>query len=433
MHDGTTQTDVTPAGWQADDLETTVWSSCVLNGIGYINASDRDPVFWAGDPLVVCQPLPDWPTDGRCVTLRAHKSFLFGIGFLSDGPQRVRWSDAAETGTVPQYWTPAADNFAGFIDLAPLSSPCIDGSTLRDSFVVFKQESMWSLDFVGGNTVFAARKMFAEHGVAGANAITRGIDDVLLFVGDDGDIYLTDGVRVSSVLDGRAQRTFYGDFSANQNRIFSAATLAREKTGFIIYPSANATAGDRALVLDFSSNDISFRQMPDVLCAAEGGALSPPGDENSWEFDTQAWEDDRTQWSQQSYTQTLDDLMVGGGGGFALVSDPTAQDFLSGPVVASLVKSGLGFGEPQARKMVTRIWPKVSGAAGDTIEFRVGGQENTGGPISLGPSVQYTIGQDGPIDTMVQGRFLSLNVSSNGGSLWRLGSIDVEYRVVGGW
>lgn len=433
-HDGTTEFDVTPAGWAQIHDDRTVWTACVLNGIGYINASDRDPVYWNGDPATLCQPLPDWPAGGRCLALRAHKSFLFAIGMISEGGQRVRWSDAAEVGTVPQFWTPAADNFAGFQDLSPLDSPCVDGLTLRDAFLVYKQESVWSFDFIGGLQVFSIRKVFAEVGMAATNCGTRGIDDVHLFVADEGDVMLTDGVTVRSVLDGRAQRGFYADFSANQTRVFSTITLAREKVAFVIYPSAGSTYGNTALIYDFTSSDIGFRDMPDVTCAAAGGVLTDISAVGlDWDSDGGSWDSDTSAWLGQTPTQSLDDVIIGSASGFAVVSDGETSDFLTGPVNASLSKSGLSMGDAQTRKLVARLWPKVTGRTGDTLQFRVGGQEITGGPITLSPPVTFTIGQDESIDTFVQGRFMSIEVTSSGGGVWRMGSLDIEYRGLGGW
>lgn len=430
-HDGTAEYDITPAaGWTG--AETAIFSSCVLNGIPYVNASDRDPVYWPLDVLAPCVALPDWPLNGRCVTLRAHKNFLFAVGFLSEGDQRVRWSDAAPAGEVPAWWTPAADNLAGFVDIAPLSAPCYDGMTLRDSFFVFKQESIWSIDFVGGNSVFQFRKVFAEHGLAAPNAVTRGIDDVLLFVGN-GSIYLTDGVKVIDVLDGKAQRMFYADYSANVNSVYSATTLERAKAGFIIYPKAGDVYGTRAFVYDFASGDIGFRDMPNVRCAGQGSNLLDVGTSNLWDGDPGEWQDDVTTWPQEVVAQSIDDVLIGGSFGFALISDGEANDFIDGPVSAIVERAGISFGDAQQRKMINRIWPKVIGRTGDTLTFRVGGQEITGGPVNLGPPVTFTIGQSDSIDTMVQGRFLSMEITSDGGAPWRMGSIDIEFRGVGGW
>lgn len=434
-HDGSIETDITPAaGWSGVETFPT-FTSCVLSGVAYLNASDRDPVYWDGNPSNLCQPLPDWPSAGRCLALRAHKNFLFAIGMLSEGGfsgQRIRWSDAAEAGAVPDTWTPGPDNFAGFLDLAPLSSPARDAVTIRDEFLIMKEESIWSLSLIGGNSVFQARKLFAEHGLHATNAVCRGPNDEILFVGEGGDVYLTDGVQVKSALDGRAQRTFYAGFSGAHPTTFSAVTLMREKLGMIIYPNVGTDA-DQALMFDFASGDIGFREMPDTFCAGEGQVLSDIGDANQWDADDNEWDTDTQRWNEIAANASADDVVIGGDFGFLQVSDDTANDFYMGPVAASVEKSGIAFGNPQGHKLINRVWPKLSGTVGDIVQIRIGSQDVTGGPVSLGPVVDYTIGVTTSVDTFTEGRFLSIEISSNGGSPWRLGSIDIEYREVGRW
>ena len=70
----------------------------------------------------------------------------------------------------------------------------------------------------------------------------------------------------------------------------------------------------------------------------------------------------------------------------------------------------------------------------DLTEHRVGGQELTGGSVDLSDAIPFEIGAELPVDVLVQGRFLTLIVESSGAAApWRMGSIDVEYRELGGW
>ncbi|QDY70133.1 hypothetical protein [Qingshengfaniella alkalisoli] len=429
VHDGTNEFDITPVSWGTPTANS-VWTSDVINGLAVINCSSMDPVYWDGMTGNPCEPLPDWPAGGRCLAMRAHKNFLFAIGMVSEGDQRVRWSDAAEAGIIPQEWTPSASNLAGFVDLAPLSSPCIDGKTLHDSMLIYKRASVWSLDFVGGNTVFTARKLFANVGILGANAVTSGPDDVHLFAGSSGDIYLTDGAQVRSVLDGRAQRTFYEDFSAAGDLVFSAVTLHREKMGFIIYPGAGDSMGTRAIAYDFASGDIGMRDMPGVTCAAEGQELQDVGALNEWDGDPGVWNDDDTGWNHVIAAETVDDCLIGGDFGFRVLE---GGDTGASTVAARLEKSGLSFGDAQRRKMIRAIWPKVRGREGDIVTFRVGGQERSGGAMRWADPVAFAIGSDDPVEVFVQGRYMVLEVTSDGGEPWRMGTIDVEYRGAGTW
>jgi len=432
-HDGTDEFDITPTGWTPSPSGPT-YTSCVLGGVAYINASDRDPVYWAGDTARPCDVLPDWPVGGRCISLRAHRNFLFAIGMISEGEERVRWSDAAEAGQIPDSWTPRPDNFAGFLDLAPLSSPCFDGVTLKDVFLIYKGEAIYSLSFNGDPaSVFTARKIFSELGVIAPNAVLTGPDDNHLFVGNDGDVYMTEGVFMKSVLDGRAQREFYRSLSSSGEAIFATAMLMREKLGLISYPISEEGTPGRLLAFDFSSGDIGFRDLPETYAMASGPALMPIGPGSEWDEDDEAWNDDTTAWNTRIELQTIEDVIIGSDLGTLTISSPTAKDFASGPVNAVLQKLGASFGDAEARKQIRRVWPKVTGRDGDVLTFRVGGQEEANGDVFWGPPVNLTIGGSNQIDCIVQGRFMALEVSSKGGGPWRLGTIDVEYRGVGKW
>lgn len=429
-HDGTDEFDITPADWSP--VTGGVYTSCVINGLAVINCSNADPVWWDGSTSTPCEPLPGWPGGGRTIAMRGHKNFLFAIGMVSEGAQRVRWSDAAEAGVIPQEWEPAADNLAGFVDIAPLSSPCVEGATLRDSLLIYKRESIWSFDFVGGNAVFNARKLFAEGGIADTNAITQGPNDEHLFVGSDGDIYVTDGAQVVSVLDGRAQRTFYNDFSGADGLTFSAVTLHREKLGFIIYPAAGETLGTQAIVYDFASGDIGVRAMPGVSCAAEGQELQAVGNRNTWDGDNGQWRNDTTAWNQFITAQSVEDCLIGGGFGF-MVLEAQDDDAVDADIAARLEKAGVSFGDAQRRKMIKAVWPKLAGREGDTVTFRVGGQETAQGATQWADPVDIAIGAVVPVECFVQGRYISLEVTSQGGDPWRMGSIDIEFRGEGQW
>lgn len=426
--DGDTTSNITPvSGWTGSVVGAT-WSADAINGLAVINCSARTPVWWDGNPAHKCVALPGWPAGGRCLALRGHKNFLFAIGFVSEAGCRVRWSSAAEAGVIPQEWTPSSENEAGFLDLAPVSADCLDGLTMRDDLLIYKRDSVWALTLVDGNDVFSARVLFAERGLAATNAVTRGPSDEHLFVGSDGDIHLTDGVSVQSVLDGRAQRAFYADFSQPSGGVYCATTLSREKLGIVGYPGAGSSVASQALLFDFSSGDIGFRDLPDTLCLVSGRMLTNPGSSNQWDGDGQAWSADQTAWNRLISSATVDDVLIGTAAGPMLLGGG------ANALPASLEKSGLAFGNPQARKLVARLWPKVTGRRGDVLSFRVGGQELTGGSVDLSDAIPFEIGAELPVDVLVQGRFLTVIVESSGAAApWRMGSIDVEFRELGGW
>ena len=438
-HDGTTETEITPdSGWTSAYAPNENWTSCSMGGIVYFNGSERDPVYWAGDTSKKAEVLPDWPSGGRVNALRAHKNFLFAIGAL-DGNfigQRLNWSDAAEPGTVPQHWSPAADNLAGFVDFTAEAAPLLGGETLRDNFLLYKSEGVYQATFVGGNDVFAFRKLFSEHGIAGVNAVTTGIDDVHVFAGDDGDMYMTDGVEVISILDQKAQRKYYSEFEANERRTFVSLTLAREKLALMCYQGFGAKEGtcNRAVIFNFIDRSISFRDVADVTCGSEGSQIFPTSSQGGdWDSDNDSWDSDDTIWNSFIEELSVDDAVVGALDGFHLLTNVSGADEAGKEITARVERYGLALGNAEIRQDIVRCWPKVVGAPGDVLHFQFGFQEIAGGPFSLTQVIDFTIGQQRHIDFMAQGRYFAVFVSSKGGSAWRLGSMDFEVRAAGEW
>ena len=411
--DGAVWWDVTPVGgWTTTDA---VYTTADFNGLVVINASTRAPVYWNGDPGVPCAELPGWDVNWQCMAMRSHKQFLIAIGMTDvGGMQRVRWSDAAEAGQVPAEWEPAADNLAGWVDLVPTSSPCIDGFTLRDSFYVFKGVTVHALDFVGGNAVFQARKVFENTGIAGANGWAIGQNDMAIYIGSDGDIYRTDGVDYASILDRKAQELFYSELDESLLTKLAGASLTRLNQSWLCYPEAGAENATKALIFDWSTGAFGWRQLPHVWCLAEGRVLEGAATAlNTWDSDEAEWNSDQTLWNFEIQTMTRDDLLGGTDGPKLLaMNDGTTWDDGSG-VEAFAQKLGLAFGNPQKQKLVSRVWPKLRGSDGDLVKLRIGGQETPDGAVQWTAEVDAPIGDGVRCDAFASGRYLALEFSSS--------------------
>jgi hypothetical protein len=425
IHDGSVIWDVTPAGWAAIPNGATV-TTTIINGLAVVNVSDRHPVWWPGTNTD-CLPLPGWPAGEFCHAMRAHKNFLFAIGMVATGGNEVRWSDAAGPGVVPQTWTAAADNLAGSVNLAPLQEACLDAMSLRDDFIIYKTQSIWRASLVGGTFVFGFSTLFEEHGLAVTGALCRGPDDQHLFVSPVGDIFLTDGVSVQSILEGRAQQTFQREYSSSA--VTFAVVLQRSKLAVI-------AVGQSAIIYDFPSGALGRRDIAQgTLCAAQGRRIDADAAlSNQWDPDNAAWDTDLTAWGEVALALSNDDVLVGGGAQVFCISDPTASSFASGPVQASLSKEGIRItNNSNARVMVSRLRPDVQGNEGTELTFRLSSQESANGPVTVGPDLAFIVGQTETLDSFLTGRFMGLEVLSDAGQPWVLGNIELTTREVGQW
>lgn len=309
---------------------------------------------------------------------------------------------------------------------------CLDAVGMRDDLLIYKRSSIWSCTFVGGNAVFAFRLLFAEAGLAATNAVCRSTDDRHLFVAAVGDVFITDGVRCQSVLEGSAQRTFQTTYNGATTPLIFASSVQRLKVGVVFYPEVGSPNVVTGLIYDFTSGAISFRDVPNPRCAAEGALLGGDIAENLWDNDPNPWDSDTTSWNTQIEDKTINDVMIGGAKGIFCVSQPFPGPFEDGPVKAMATKTGVRL-KGGKRSTMTAIWPQMEGNAGDTVFIRMLAQEVLDGPFAPSVAQPYVIGQKEPVSDFVSGRYIGIEVTSQAAGIWRLGSFEIDFAGNGKW
>ena len=60
------------------------------------------------------------------------------------------------------------------MDLAEGYDPIVDGLSLRDTFIIYKQASVWRMDYVGGTYVMRFSKVLGTSGAMNRNCVGRG-------------------------------------------------------------------------------------------------------------------------------------------------------------------------------------------------------------------------------------------------------------------
>ncbi|MGB0662076.1 MAG: hypothetical protein ACPGNV_18115 [Mangrovicoccus sp.] len=415
-HNGDHEFDISPADWTAPGASA-VWTATTLHGAPVINVSDRDPVYWAGDTLTACAALPDWPASGRCLAIRAHKTFLFAVGMISEGPGVVRISDSAEPGTMPAAWGPAAENLA---DVRDLGGVVLDASPLGDELLIYSETEIHGASFVGGTYIWSMRSVHTGAGLANTGALAVSSGGTHVFVASDGDILECAGQAPQSLIDGRALDDFRAT-RAGDALVFSAPQI---RSVVVAYDSGSG-ALDRSLVLEDRTGHIGYRA-GGFACVTVAEPLS--------QSSGGAWSDAVTSWAEA----------VGGWGGsfgprpgqVALVGSAAGVSVLEGgaddAVSATLSRSPVDL-TGGARAQVRALEPVVLGDAGTVLQFRVSTAEFQGGPVSLTRAVHFVIGRDRVVHVLTSGRYVGVEVSSNGAGHWRLSKIAIDWEGAGQW
>ena len=141
-----------------------LWSTCQIGAQVFMNHPEYYPLSWEdrdGADDQFAKPLPWKPgqtwedANKRCKVLRAHKNFLWALGIKEDGytfSDKVHWSHPAEPNGIPYTWEPPGpddlSSIAGYVTLGR-GGAVVGGESLRDSFVIYSDEAINVMDFVG--------------------------------------------------------------------------------------------------------------------------------------------------------------------------------------------------------------------------------------------------------------------------------------------
>lgn len=396
-------------------------SSALLNGLPvYSNGSD-EPVYWAGANLVT---LPGWTASENCNFLTVFKFHIFALDISGPGGvfgNLCKWSAAAEPGTVPNSWTPAATNQAGDVELSDSPGPLLCAYPLRDSLIIYKKSAMYLVQFVGGNQVFTFRKAQSASG-----ALTRrSVCDIngRHFVVSDGDIVVTDGTTRQSVGESRVKDTLFNTLDQDNFRnLFCTYNRGRDEV-LIGYPSAGNVFCNKALVYDVSTDSFGARDLTQVVHAPVG-FVNDAVQSNTWADRSDTWSAAADPWGSSTIAAARDSIVHMRQ---ATLRQQDTIDMVSES--ASLGKGGLHFDAPERVKFVKRAHIRTKENFGQLLA-RLGGSMTPNGPVTWSAEVVLNSPEQ-IVDAFAQGRYIHFEARTTGADVWKITGVDIEAELRG--
>lgn len=320
-------------------------------------------------------------------------------------PMLIRWSQQED----PFVWQPLATNQAGSARLSH-GSKIITAIQTRQEIVVFTDQSLYSLQYLGPPFVWGTQLLGDNISVMGPNAATLA-SGIVYWMGRD-KFYIYDG-RVQT-LNCDLRKYIFQDINAGQNEQICCGTNEGFNEVWWFYCSLNSTEINKYVVYNYV--------------------------ENVWYYGSMA----RTAWLDSG----LSDYPIAATYGYRLVQhEDGTDDNESGTPVAfeSFISSAeFDIGDGHNYAFVWRVLPDLTFAgssAGASPEMTMtlypmqNSGSGTGVPAAAAidklTGVQYLIteGFTGQIYTRLRGRQMILKVSSSTlGTAWQLGAPRIDIR-----
>lgn len=446
VNSGGTHTNRTRQSGMADDDYTgaaaNLWNGSILGGIPVLTNNVDPPQFWADVGTDELADLTNWPASTTCKIIRAFKQFLVAFNVTESStnyPHRVKWSHPAVPGAVPSSWDETdATVDAGEYDLSDAQAGAIvEARLLGDLMIIYKESSMWSMQYIGGRPIMRFTQIPGEIGALSQRCVGVIPKIGLHFVATGDDIVLHDGQRAQSLLDKRQRRWLRNAINndALATSFVTANTLAGEM--WFCFPEVGSDTPNMALVWNQIDNTIGFRELTDCVFIGQAVVSEAPAG-LTWDSDSEVWDADDEVWGQQTTQLGVPSVLQCDAANTQLLQLDVTEKLQGSDMECYIERTGLALigqdrhgnprSDPGRRKLCKRIWPKASGGP---FDIRIGSQETIGGTVTWEAPQSFDPSSQEYLDAESVGRLIAVRMESEADVSWALEGYDLEIEPLG--
>lgn len=448
VYDGASHADITRAvGGDYNAAQTRDWNGTILGGIPIFNNGTDVPQFRANMTAgTKFADLTNWPGTLRTKIIRAFGPYLMAFHLTESSvikPHTILWSHPADPGSLPSTWDSTDQTKdAGRKDLEDVNSGIImDALPLQSTMYVYKENATWRIVHIGGRFIFDFKTLFETSGILAPRCVKLVVDPrggARHCVVTQDDMIWHNGNRVVSILDKRQRTQLFAEMDTNnyKNSFLMANPLASEV--WLCYPTVGNTEPNKALIWNYSEGgEQGVISYADGITFRNGEVGNIEGDSNElWSDGTDEWDEDTGQWSEFSRRRVL--LAGTDATKFYILDRGATRDGVSftqtlqreGISVIGRKRNGQWIVDHRSRKMLQRLWPKITGSP---VNIRLGRQELVDGPIEWHDAVAFdpTLGRAADNEP-VSGAALGVEFSSSSKS-WRIDGYKMDVANLGNY
>lgn len=436
---GTTHADVTRSSGAYTTIASTTnnWQGDVLGGVLVCcNGIDAPQSFTQGASQFA--DLSNWPSTLKCKAIVPFRNHLVALNLTDSAsgsavakPFTIRWSDAIPVGTDnngSNTWvTSAAASEAAETSLMGTKGHILNAVQLGNLLMIYKEDSVYSLNYVGGAFTFNVREVFKDTGLFSRDAVVDLGDGKHVMVTTN-DVVVHNGNSITSVIDDQ-MKTFL--FSKIDSTYYYKTFLSHNKIKnevWICFPSTGASGGypDTALIWNYVENTWATRDLPSVNFISKG--LVNPSLTNTWAAATGTWEQNTLNWGQQAYNPSVDSLLMCGTSDNKFYLADSGVTFDGTNFTTTLERRGLHAGKTDSVKSISRVFPRIEGTG--TVDISIGAELAPGSGVTYNDPVSFTIGTDSKVDCRVRGKYMAIKIEGSAATQFRLSGYSIESEVV---
>lgn len=439
------ETDITRAvGGAYTGTDKDPWTGGMFQGNFVLNNGVDVPQFWnliAGAATLA--NLPNWPGTVRARVFRPFKEFLFALDVIKSGVRDrrlVKWSHPADPQDVPISWDEAdPTKDAGEVSLGEGEDGIVDATAVGDLLLIGTQTQTWAARFVGGQSIFAFRRVFGEVGLLTTNCVASFNNRVFQLSADD--ILVHDFQSVQSISPDRVKTTLFNYLTPSNFNLVRIVRKLSSKEVWICVPVGDSLR--LALVWNWEFNTWTWKDLASGTLAVANGLSTPVAATSvPWGSLATTWASTPNIWDEITLSQSQESLA-------AATKSPNSFYLQASVDVESTADSwverrSLPIKPAQGREpvldhasvaIIKGFWPKILADPGTSFEISIGTQLERDSPVVWGSPKIYTVGtKTNEVGFFASYRYLSLRIRCTTPSKsWRLVGYDLDIEHAGGF
>lgn len=432
--EGSVHTNVSSTAGIYDATEDDGWSGVDLNGVAVLNNKHDNPQSFNASSGKF-EDLPNWPAATQTDFIGTYKNFLIALGVYKTGAHfenMVKWSSQADPGGVPFTWDETdPTNSAGEVNLQGGGSiKC--GAKLKDSYIIYKDSSVTTMNYVGGDFIFSFRQLFDDIGIINKGCVQEFNGNH--FVVGRGDVYVHNGVQKKSVINGKMRNFLFTSIRSDAVDRTHVIADYNNTSMWICFCSTRTNVGDSnkgcdlALIWDWTTDLWALREIPYTRFGTFG--VVDPKVSDAWDDDTEVWSTDTQVWGEGSYNPSRTTVVFSSTQLDKVYSAGGTSLFDTTPFTSSMEKTDVSLGDDRSIKEIISITPHTSGCG--EMEVYVGSAYVQNGPINWKGPFIHTIGSNYKVDFRLTGRYLAVRFVAPSLCDWTLTGYTYEVADTGG-
>ena len=408
------------------------WTATNMNGLIVATDGYDVPQMWplsSGVPSLTIPfiRLQNFPDTYKCKVIRSFRTFLIGLNWerSNEEPRLVKWSTEASFGSPPKTWDENdATLDAGEYELSDTPGDIIDGLPLGDSFIIYKDDSIYIMNYVGTPYIFSFKLMSPTIGLLSKEAVAE-FEGGHFFMGNS-DFYVCNGQTITPMLSNKLRRTVFDELNGDHYlKCFVAADYVRNEM-LACYPAGSSTVANRALIWNWKDNTFSFRDLPDTAHISSGIVEITAG--ATWNAATLTWDADSDPWGSTNYDNVIKNIVFADVTNTKIYRDNKGNKKDTATMSAYIERTGYDLGDPQSVKFVSAVYPQIEVSGNNTVNVYIGKQMSTEEAITWEGPITFNPNSQSKVSCRVSGKYFGVKVESDTDVDWKLHGLSFEVQ-----